>query len=177
MADGGIGTGVLEGLSPIAPFITLGVGAWITFVLHRSRAKDKKGRDDALKLAVSNNVRDLVEIFEGINSRAEKITDGGLPEAERASEYFGRKLNRMELIRINAGTLLAHLDPKDEFARGANVILGVGAWMADAYHDPARSEADRLHAWESTNLDLERQVRKAVEAAQDLGIIKPIVVD
>lgn len=156
--------------------ISMIVGAVVSVMLFYLNRQNAKNRKAGFKKIITANVRELTDIFNGINLCARKVDEDDY-EAEIARSYFDRKIHRMELLRMSIETHLAQMDPDDEFSEKIRRILDAEAWLVERYHEDGSSQARRLSVWKTGYGELESRVRKAENAATDLKIRQAVVVD
>lgn len=162
-----------DALRPYSPVVTMFVGAAITGFVWCVNLLNKRNREKHIKNAVTNSVLDLVDIFENIYLRADKVEEDDY-EAEIASEYFSRNTLRMEMLRMNVENLMVQLDPNDDFAKKIKTILGVEAWFMDRYNDHTASHTRRVSLWKTGGGKLESQIRKVIKTVQDIKTPDPV---
>ena len=156
-----------DALRPYDPVLTVVVGAVIAVCVWCADLRVKRNRKNHIKKAIIGNMRDLADIFENINLRAERVEEDDY-DAEIASAYFSRKTVRMEMLRINVENMLVQLEPGDDFVKKARAVLEFEAWLMDTYNDQTSSPARRVNLWKADGGELEVRVRKAIKVVQTL---------
>ena len=166
-------------LAPYAPYfsiVTMAIGGAMTFTFWKVKQNQERARERHVRRAVDGHVRTFVQILENVYNRAEKA-DRGEREAKTACRYFEKSVYRIESLKANVENLLPELDQDTQYAKSVRVILGVGTWLVDTYHDPTLPEDRRVYLWKSEAAMLETRTRAAVKEAESLNIVKPVVID
>lgn len=163
--------GEFDRVFAITSFI-ISVGLAISFWL--SQVWGSRQHQKYIKQSISNNIKDLIEIVEKLYSKADSTYSDN--QAKNAYEYFSRKINRMELLRINVDNLLTQLKKDDKYKQKIKSILEIESWLLDTYNNPTIDDTNKFYLWKTNTGELMTQTQNIVNIATELKIKKPITI-